>query len=323
MASEEKAEIETQARKWIVRLASGDMTREELAELRAWLAESGDHKAAFRRERTFWHRLGPLEAAFAAPPQASAAPAPRVLQRPRGWRRPTLGAALAMAACLLLLLFAPQILTALRADYASGPDKLREVALVDGSRVTLDRNSAIAIAFDGQARHVDLLSGNAFFDVAPDPQRPFRVTAQGGVSEAVGTAYAVEQRPQGVRVTVTEGRVAVSAEGRQEKPRLLGANESLTYGPDGRFAQQVRQADSQTLAWRDGKVIFVARPLAEALAVLQHYHPGRIVLATSRQDLRPVTGVIDLDRLDEGLAALAATHDLSLLQVTPFLTVLR
>ncbi len=325
----EEGDLDERARGWIVRLASGDMSEADLAALKAWLAASARHRQAFAAARALWQDLAVLEHAFAAAEEASAPP-PRRPSSP--WRRVSWGrvgrraglpAALTLAACLLLAFFLPQLSIAVKADYASGVTAVLNVTLPDGSRVTLDRNSAIALDYDEDRRRVELLQGEAFFEVRPDRRRPFQVLAKGGVSEAVGTAYAVRLSQDGVRVAVTQGHVAVTAEAAPNAPISLGAGEALHYPAEGRPGGKFALDATRALAWRQGRVVFVARPLAEALAELERYHGGRILPLGEGRRLKPVSGVIDLDKLDQGLAALAATHGLTVVEVTPYLTLLR
>ncbi|MGF1610368.1 MAG: FecR domain-containing protein [Kiloniellales bacterium] len=321
-----------QARAWLVCLASGAMTAGELSRFEAWLQQSPCHERAFDRERAFWHRLAALEPTFERLARSSAEPGSAQdearARRPMGLcRRASLVAPLsilgALAACLLLLVIAPEISTALRADYASGSDGIRQVALPDGSQATLNRNSAIRLRFGPAQRRVELLEGEAYFEVAPDPRRPFQVQALGGVSEALGTAYAVRRDAEGASVAVTEGQVAVSTEGQPDQGIALKAGEGVRYASDGRLGERFAVNGERGLAWRQGRVVFVDRPLAEALQELERYHPGRILLLGEGGAYRPISGVVDLDRLADGIAALAATHGLTAYQVTPFLTVLR
>ena len=325
MTAEKNNDVAEQARVWVVRLASGEMTDSELADLKVWLGRAPAHGAAFAEARTLWQRLAPLQETFERLERAEAGrPVEITLPIARRSRHRALATAvLALAACLLLAVFAPQIATRLEADYTNGGEAVRMVVLADGSRVTLNRNTAIAVDFTAQRRLVELLAGEAFFEVKPDPRRPFDVAAAGGVSEAVGTAYAVRLSEGGARVAVTEGRVAVSVAAAPGATLALTAGEGVRYGAGGRLGAKFALDGRRTLAWRDGKVIFVNRPLAEALAELERYHPGRILLWGDGRRVQPVSGVIDIDRLGEGLAALAATHGLSAIEVTPFLTVLR
>ena len=86
--------------------------------------------------------------------------------------------------------------------------------------------------------------------------------------------------------------------------------------------QHTPSADAEFFE-KNVRPVLVDRPLPEALAELERYHPGRILLLSGGRTASPVSGVIDLDRLDEGLAALAATHGLTAHRLTPYLTVLR
>jgi transmembrane sensor len=341
MAGRTNEQITEQAQHWVVRLASGETTAEELAAFRAWRGRSAVHARAFADERTFWHRLAALEDTFdRLAPGAENPDARSVSASSRRGRRNSGGTGagrrpatrrvrrvaaigLAAAACLLLILVAPQIATTLQADYVSGTAGTVAIVLPDGSRATLNRNSAIRVDYGDRFRRVELLEGEVFVEVRPNPARPFRVIAGRGVSEAVGTAYVVRRSDRGTRVTVAKGVVAV--EGRDDPPHsvTLRAGEGVRYA-DGRLRGGAFPVDTaNALAWRSGKVVFVDRPLSDALAELERYHRGRILLLGGRRTYKPISGVIDLDKLDEGIAALAATHGLTMLQLTPYLTVLR
>ncbi len=82
--------------------------------------------------------------------------------------------------------------------------------LDDGSVVELKDDAEIAVAFTAGVRRVVLRRGEAHFEVAKDPARPFVVTAGGIEVRAVGTAFAVDYGARAVEVFVTEGRVAVA-----------------------------------------------------------------------------------------------------------------
>lgn len=322
MTFEEQDVIAEQARAWVVRLASGAMADSERAALRAWLAESEVHARAFEVERAFWQRLGPLQETFERLEPTEAAP-PRARARRFRGPRTAVAAAFALAACLLLLVFAPQLAIVLKADHVSGGEAVLALTLPDGSRVTLDRNSAVRVAYDDSQRGVELLRGEAFVEVMPDAARPFRLLAAGGVSEALGTAYAVRLETTGARVAVTEGHVAVRSTALPAEMRDLSAGQALRYDGGGDLGEPYGFDRAHALAWRQDRVVLVDRPLEEALAELDRYQPGRILLIGGGRASVPVTGVIDLDRLDEGLLALAATHGLTVHHLTPFLTVLR
>lgn len=323
MAIRDEQAIQEQARDWVVRLASGAMTAEELAAFEAWLARTDAHERAFRDARDFWRQLATLETAFdrldredrVRPPTFAS-----VRKRPVAWAG---AVAMLAVACVLLLTVAPEVVTMMRADHRAGPDRTARIALPDGSHVTLNRNSAIRIDFTAAAREIELLEGDVYVDVEPKPARPFRVLAGQGASEAVGTAFVVRQMGHGTCVAVTEGKVAVTGDEQPDLTVALTAGEGVRYA-DGRLTGPAFAVDTDnTLAWRSGKVVFADRPLTDALAELERYHPGQIVLLGKGRGIERISGVIDLDKLDEGIAALAATHGMTVMRLTPYLTVLR
>ena len=76
-------------------------------------------------------------------------------------------------------------------------------------------------------------------------------------------------------------------------------------------------------AWRDGVVAVEGLAFERALAEIDRYRPGRILLWTDGSALEPVTLRLSIAALDEGLDALAATHGLTVTRVTDYLVILR
>lgn len=218
-------------------------------------------------------------------------PAPRRAQsNHRRWAYP-----LASAACLLLMLWAGawwspgHWLTDLSADYVSAPGEVREITLGDGSRLTLDADSAVAVSLDGEQRRVDLLRGAASFAVKHLP-KPFVVRAGEGEARVLGTEFEVRRQGEQTRVTVAEGRVSVRGSHAAGMPEVvLGAGERV--GIDGTRLGDAQPADAQAaLAWRQGWLTFYRAPLGEVLERLGTYYPGRIVLLDSKLAQRRVSG---------------------------------
>jgi transmembrane sensor len=85
----------------------------------------------------------------------------------------------------------------------------RSITLADGSTVDLNARSQIRIEFSSGERHVELLDGQALFQVAKDKNRPFTVRSGDATVRAVGTEFDVYRKASGTTVTVLEGRVAV------------------------------------------------------------------------------------------------------------------
>lgn len=312
----DRGEVGRMARGWVVRLSSGDMTDAEMQRLKGWLAESGVHRTAFETERRFWHELAELRDDF-APERFTAAPTGGWRVR---WRLAAVGGAL--AACVALLLAWPAIGVAFLADFQSPVGAQRSVPLPDGSVVHLNTDSAIDVEFAADERRIELLQGEALFEVKADPGRPFRVIANDGETRAVGTAFNVRIDDARTHVLVTEGQVAVSS------PAAVGLTVDVRAGEETRYRRGAAphppapSRPGRSVPWRRGKIVIARMPLSAALAELDRYRHGRIVLLGGDAD-RPVSGVFDIGHIDEAVDALAATQGLEVYTVTPFLTLLR
>lgn len=311
------------ARGWVARLASGDITEAQMLELRRWLAEDSRHQAAFAHEKASWRQMGPARERLAGSLRLPLAGVLRPAQRARSIAR-LRGVAWAssglLAVCLILVALFGNPLIRLRADYATGVGQVATIQLPDGSTAILNTDTAIAVSFQKGARQLSLLKGEAWFDVKSDRTRPFRVDAGSGVAEAVGTAFSVARREDGMTVRVTEGVVALG--------RRAG-NEAIHI----RAGMQVSTSTSRTqpsllafdpdiaLAWRDRRVVIEDQTLSSALNELDRYRRGGILLLAASHADTHVSGTLSLDRLDHGIEGLASTQGLAVTHVTPYLAI--
>ena len=311
----------SQARDWVVRLSSGEIDEAGMGAFKAWLAADPANRDAFDRERRFWHRLGALDAG-------------RRHGRPaNGNRRRGAIATLALAACLAVYIALGGPLPGIGgADFETAQGHQERVTLRDGTVVHLNTDTAFRVDFTEGERRIDLLHGEALFEVSPDKTRPFRVAAGGGVAEAVGTAFAVRTGMPAdggqTRVTVTEGIVRVSspaAHGASDRP---GSSLRLIRGQETVFARgkppqgAVAADDASALAWRRGLIRIDSLPLDTAVAELDRYLPGRVIVLSGAAGLEKVSGVFDMDKVPAALRGLAATQGLTVTRVTGYLTIL-
>lgn len=230
---------------------------------------------------------------------------------------------LAVACCALLAV----TLTALyppafwRADYLTGKGEQRTVTLADGSRVMLNTTTALAIHFDDNLRRVELLTGEAFFEVAKNPQRPFVVSSAGSEVRAVGTAFSVQRQSAQTQIELVEGIVEIQDD-QQRRERLTAGQSALISGHA--IALQAAKRPENMALWRDGYLQFDGLPLHQAVAQINQYRPGRVVLLNTALADKRISGLFRLDALDQAIASLkAAVPELRIVSVTPYLVVLR
>jgi transmembrane sensor len=289
------------AARWQLRLEAGPFGPADEAALAAWLAADPRHRIALAEAGMAWH--GSVQA---HPDAAARAPvaARRSGVRPavRGWLAGTAAAPL----LLLAITFAPGWWAQLRSDAHSAVGEVLTVVLDDGSRALLDSDSAIAIEYSAGERGIRVLRGAAWFDVQPDPARPFRVRAGDATATAVGTAYAVDTRDAPIEVVVNHGVVAVEAAGGAAVRVVAG--ERLRAGDPQPQALDARA--TAAAAWREGLISFEREPLPAAFARLDRYLPQRVVLLDEAHAADPVSAVFPLADAALALDALARSHEL-------------
>ncbi|TGE01152.1 FecR family protein [Methylobacterium nonmethylotrophicum] len=297
--------VDEAAAGWVVRLASSDATEADRAAFDAWLAADPVHAASYAEMEALWRRLGHLPEPLPGP-----SPEARTRRIPKG--PAGLAAILVLGATL-----ADQsgLADRWRADLWSRTGEVAHATLADGSRVDLNTGTALALRFTGTERRVQLLRGEAVFDVAREPGRPFIVEGGGLEVRALGTVFVVRADGAGRPVGVAEGRVEVTAAGRQLR---VSAGEAIAR-EDGAVPTIVKADVGRATAWRDGRLVVSGERLSDVLAEFARYRRGRIVLLDARAGERRVTGAFDLRNTDDALAAVASALGLRVTHVTPLL----
>lgn len=309
------------ATEWLVRVHDPDVTPESLIAWQSWMREDPAHAEAFRR----MEHLDELLRAVPRPPSVSprqmagdsyegAVPIRLWLRRP-GLRRPgQLVPRWAHAASVLIATIAMALLVAAAIGRWSSDRGMtviatrigenRAVHLADGSIVTLGGDSRVAVDLRPRERDIDLLRGEAFFQVAHNPHRPFKVTAGGAVVVAVGTQFDVRRDTDQVVVDVVEGRVLVLPKSRAFpiallhafRPRLAAV--SVAAGEQTSVDSVEIEPPSQipdpedAISWQSGRLVFRTQSLGEVLQQINRYSSKPIVIADPDITGMKVTGTI-------------------------------
>lgn len=305
-----------EAADWWLQLQSVDMPREQREAFVDWLRESPVHIAEMLRVASVHGALDQFErwARIArsgssndedtvvtlparAETRASAAARPSALR----WSIAAVVACTAIVVALLLPGLRGQVMETERGER-------REVVLADGSVVQIDPETRLRVRFEDRVRRVFLDSGRALFRVAKNPDRPFLVEADATTVRAVGTAFGVERKEQGVVVTVSEGKVAIEGPGAAsaQLPRrtpsgadvtdvriVLTANEQVTVSSSG-GSPQVRNVDSaRALAWAEGRLNFENTPIREVVAQFNRYNSIQLHVEDEELARRSISGVFN------------------------------
>jgi transmembrane sensor len=231
------------------------------------------------------------------------------------------GLAALLALCAASWWFAPAS-TKEPETYIADATAPNRVALTDGSVVDLNANSQLQVRFSAGRRQVDLAAGEAHFQVAHNPNRPFIVTANGVSVRAVGTAFDVRLVGDNVEVLVTEGKVEVDRKAasvlfsRTEAvvPQLsAGERTFVTPNLDSTpLVENVVPAKVHALlSWQDRMTSFVDVPLREMVVRVNRCNATRLVIADPSLAERRIGGVIALDNVDAFVRLLEQGGDIA------------
>jgi transmembrane sensor len=250
---------------------------------------------------------------------------------------------LAAAALLLVFITLPIIQQDDPLYYETTKGEQRKLILPDGSRVSLNSDSAIEVTFTTQARDIRLLKGEGLFEVVHEQSRPFVVTARENQVVAVGTVFNVRFDHEDITVTVLEGKVAVvPTQDNKLTTNATLAIENLPDQPSGaglssgvllELGRQIRvsrhgviaapqevHADNVT-AWNRGMMIFDGVSLREVAREMSRYIDGDIQVDDAVAN-HLVTGGIKISDRDTMLGLLLEVVPIQLVNKNPKLTIL-
>jgi transmembrane sensor len=306
--------LDEEARAWVRRLNSGQATGRDARQLKQWCALSDAHRDAFTRARKEWRDIAQVAAVHQQLFAAVAPVAARTVDAPR--RRRFLGAAvsgagIAMAGAAVAVWHPPLGLwpswSELAADYRTGTGEQRSLAFADHIELTLNTQTSIAVqaGADNAGRDLRLIAGEAAVQRSAGAAPLALLAGVGRILAGVGTVEVKRSNEGGgdrYCVTCTDG-VAELRHPSLGTALALRARDQVWYD---RFSVAAVNAISavgmeQAEAWRRGMVVFRNTPLIEAVAEINRYRSGRVVLRGNALAQRRLSGYFRVDGLDEAV----------------------
>jgi transmembrane sensor len=284
---DERQGPDAQARDWLVRLKSGDATRNDLQALTRWRTASIDHESSYQAALRMWDALGPAMAG-----QGNVLPA----MAPAGLvsRRWVLGGATGLAASAILgvALVGGTSAPAGATVFETGKGERRHVRLATGLDLELNTDTRLYFWPEGRPRLM-LDRGEAMISVTYRDGK--QLLAQANLVQVTARQARFVLRDDGdiTRIACLTGDVSIQSEGRDY---MLAQNRSLALGEAEALPVEKPALESET-AWQRGLFMFRDRPAGEVVAELNRYRAGHVYLPGDRATVR-ITGVIHLDRVD-------------------------
>lgn len=299
-----------QAADWFARLKTRAVSAADLEAFRLWRKAPGN-KEAYDEVDAFWRRSEALK----ADPDIQDALAIALertdtakTSRPAAPNfRPIIG--LGLAAVIVAFVAGGVFVVRGSQSYATDIGQQRLVRLVDGSTVQLDTNSKVVVRQTAGRREIRLVRGQALFQVAHDAARPFVVQADGASVTALGTRFDVKHETGGVRVTLVQGSVEVRARhGAAPQVWRLQPGQAVSTSQVAATPKPVDVAVATS--WTQGRLVFHAMPLTQAVAEVNRYSRERIDLEAGPLADQPITAAFNAGDTEAFVGAMAELHDL-------------
>lgn len=279
---------------WAARIDRAPLSTAEKSELDLWLSADPRHLGAFAKAQAVCvhlERARALGRTFDPKRFVDNHDGVHITRR----HAIVLGTALtaAAAAAAGVVIIRRKILTDGELRIVTEIGETRAVPLEDSSVVTLNTASQVVISYTARRRAVKLVQGEALFEVAKDPTRPFIVDTAVASIRAVGTSFAVLSLPQRpITVMVREG--VVELDPASYRPALrLAANMRAVVPSDAPIrAMLISPAElDRELIWREGRISFEGNSLGEAAESFARYSDTRILFGDPSVAKMRITGL--------------------------------
>jgi transmembrane sensor len=217
--------------------------------------------------------------------------------RPRPRVRWSLAATVALTTAAALFWFSRPLGT----TYSTAIGAVESVPIADGSTITLNTATRVRVDLSQETRRVDLERGEALFEVAHDPNRPFVVHAGNKRVIAVGTKFSVRREGENIQVVVTEGKVRIEGDRGVPAARaeLATAGTVARAGDNDIVLTPVSlNTAEESLSWRRGILVFHDTALADAVAELNRYNAVQITIEDDATARLPIAGEVRATNVD-------------------------
>lgn len=224
---------------------------------------------------------------------------------------------LQIAAAIVVLISGAFVLQQFSGDnletLASNDSPIQNFELPDGTKVWVNSNSKLRYpqSFDADERVV-YLDGEAFFDVAKNPNRPFRVEMEDAEVKVLGTSFNVRSHANEdfVEVQVETGKVMFAAE--KNMPMALTAMDKAVFDKKAAKCKHSRDENSNACAWKRNELRFNNTPLNEVFGLMERFY--NIKLDFENTDVfnceDPFSTRLNKESLQKAITALSATYDI-------------
>ncbi len=342
----ERAIIVKEACDWLARMDANELSKEERIELNKWIGQSEIHRNELERLANIWDSVEAAKLDHISIDKTETTPiTEETIEKPRTPNRKKYRIALSVAASLLILA-SFGLLThfnnlahfkSTNGKYVTAIGEQQTILLSDGSELKLNTDTLVEVNYYDGMRNIHLYKGEAHFDVAHDPEKPFTVKAQKGDVRALGTVFSVRVKDNRVNVIVEEGKVRIRANENfnqieenilaipedilpvEQKNIVVVANagRNVVFGEQEieSIVQEEKEVIERKFSWRQGMLAFDDEPLSDVIDEVSRYTSHKIIIADPDIRSLRVGGYYPIGKIQVIFDALELNLDLHVRQV--------
>ncbi len=308
-----------------VRYLTGSASDKERETFELWLSQQADHRNQYEAFRTYWEITGSSYDNYDPDLNSGWEKVSRetVHKKVVPFRQKSVSFKLIRIAAIFVLLLAGGygvkfVMIRVKMPESqlfaySSSDSMKKFELCDGSNVWLNKNSVMHIPGDFNINNRSMtLEGEAYFEIAPDKNLPFSISAGQTVTEVVGTSFNIRanKRENDVRVTVFSGKVSFYIAEEKKSVRFLMPGDRGVYSADSKEIRKEINYPSNDLAWKTGTIWFKDASLIEVCEMLSRYYQIKIEVDHQMVIDKNFTGNFKQASLDEILEIVGLTLDI-------------
>jgi transmembrane sensor len=195
--------------------------------------------------------------------------------------------------------------------YATAHGEQKTWRLADNSVLRLNTDSAVTVRYRPAERLIEIDRGQAFFEVAHEPTRRFRVVAGATNIVAVGTQFDVYRDRASTVVTVVEGQVTVAPDSTLSRTLHVTAGGQVRVTA-GTLPDRTTPVDAErSTAWLRRQIAFDQESLGAVAAEFNRYGAVPIKIETASLNTLMISGVFAADDTETFLAFLRTLDDVT------------
>ncbi|TVQ08510.1 MAG: DUF4974 domain-containing protein [Bacteroidetes bacterium] len=170
-----------------------------------------------------------------------------------------------------------------------------DVVLQDGTKVMLNSGSEMRVVYNHASERRVILSGEAWFDVAHDSQKPFFVDTERFSVEVIGTAFNIKSYPEDAlnHFYLSEG--SVQLRNFKGDNLLLNPGQYVAISSDESFTLKTSPGEQTLLSWKEGRYYFRMEPLSEIAKLIERAYGLEVEFATPEIAMEKYTGSLSVD----------------------------